>query len=140
MIYVVEFPAQGRAHAWFAFDQQDLARKTYATDNRKEWEIFDVVTVRELLDMVGKTGDTPDARAEFPAICSLGDEHGLDMPLYRADYLLGAGVFQAQAVSETDACVAALMQRTTGCKIFWSDSEATAAVENDALFDGEAGI
>lgn len=32
MIYVVEFPEQGRAHAWFAFGQQDLIRKIYATD------------------------------------------------------------------------------------------------------------
>lgn len=139
MIYIVEFPEQGRAHAWFAFEQQDLIRKIYAADTRKEWEIFDVVTARELLELLGKTADTPEARDEFPAICSLGDEHGWDTPLYRADYLLGAGVFQAEAVSETDACVAALARRSQACKIYWSDTQATAALENDPVFDSEAG-
>lgn len=133
MIYVVEFPEQGRPHAWFAFEQQDLLSKIYATDTRKEWEIFDVVTARELLELLGKTADTPDAREAFPAICSLGDEHGWDTPLYRADYLLGDGVFQAAAVSETDACVAALARRTPAYKIYWSDSQATAALESDPV-------
>lgn len=31
MIYVVEFPHQGRAHAWFAFDRDDFVRKVQAT-------------------------------------------------------------------------------------------------------------
>ena len=31
MIYVVEFPHQGRAHAWFAFDRDDFVRKVRAT-------------------------------------------------------------------------------------------------------------
>lgn len=139
MIYVVEFPEQGKAHAWFAFEQQDLLRKIYATDARKEWEIFDVVTARELLELLGKTADTPDAREEFPAICSLGDEHGWDTPLYRADYLLGDGVFQAEAVTEIDACVAALGRRAQSYRIYWSDTQATAALESDPVFDGTAG-
>lgn len=133
MIYVVEFPQQGKPHAWFAFEQQDLLHKIYVTDTRKEWEIFDVVTARELLELLGKVADTPDARDEFPAICSLGDEHGWDTPLYRADYLLGDGVFQVDAVSETDACVAALARRTQSYKIYWSDSQATAALESDPV-------
>ena len=139
MIYVVEFPEQGRAHAWFAFEKQDLMRKIYVTDTRKEWEIFDVVTARELLELPGKTPDTPDVRDEFPAICSLADQYGWDTPLYRADYLLGDGVFQPEAVTETDACVAALTRRTKACKIYWSDTQATAALENDPIFDSEAG-
>lgn len=139
MIYVVEFPQQGRAHAWFAFDQHDMLRKIYATDTRKEWEIFDVVTARELLELLGKTAESADARNEFPAICSLGDEHGWDTPLYRADYLLGEGVFQATAVSESDACIAALARRTLAYKIYWTDSQATAALESDPVFDGDAG-
>ncbi len=31
MIYIVEFPHQGRAHAWFAFDRDDFVRKVRAT-------------------------------------------------------------------------------------------------------------
>jgi hypothetical protein len=59
--------------------------------------------------------------------------------LYRADYLLGEGVFQTVAVSEIDACVAALMQRAKNCKIYWSDTQATAALENDPLFQSKTG-
>lgn len=135
MIYVIEFPEQGRAHAWFAFDKQDLIRKIYAQDTRAEWEIYDVVTARELLEMHGKTPET--VRDELPAICSLADQHGWDTLLYRADYLLGEGVFQTEAVTETDACVAALNRRH--CKIYWSDTQATAALENDPLFQSKAG-
>lgn len=134
MIYVIEFPEQGRAHAWFAFEKQDLIRKIYAADTRPEWEIFDVVTPRELLEMHGKTPET--VRDELPAICSLGDQYGWDTPLYRADYLLGDGVFQVDAVTETDACVAALNRRN--CKIYWSDTQATAALENDLFLQSKA--
>jgi hypothetical protein len=139
MIYVIEFPEQGRAHAWFAFEMQDLMRKIYAADTRKEWEIFDVMTARELLELSDKTPDTANVRVEFPAICSLGDQHGWDTPLYRADYLLGEGVFRTEAVTETDACVAALTQRSKDCKIYWSDTQATAALENDPIFQNKEG-
>ncbi len=30
MIYIVEFPEQGRAHAWFAFNREDFVRKVRA--------------------------------------------------------------------------------------------------------------
>lgn len=139
MIYVIEFPEQGKVHAWFAFDRQDLMRKIYAGDARSEWEIYDVVTPRELLDMHGKSPETADVREVLPAICGLGDQYGWDTPLYRADDLLGEGVFQPQAVSETDACVAALTRRSTQCKIYWSDTQATAALENDTLFQSTDG-
>ncbi len=34
MIYIVEFPRQGRAHAWFAFNRDDFVRKVRATRAR----------------------------------------------------------------------------------------------------------
>ena len=139
MIYVIEFPELGKAHAWFAFEKQDLLRKIYSADTRKEWEIFDVVTARELLEMSGITPETSDVRGKFPAICSLADEHGWDTELYRADYLLGEGIFQTGAINEIDACVAALAHRAKNCKIYWSDTQATAALENDPLFQSKAG-
>ena len=138
MIYVVEFPEQGRATSWFAFERQDFVRKVYVTDKRKSWEIFDVVTVRELLEMLGTTPEASAVRDEFPGICNLGDEHGWDTPLYRAHYLLGEGVFQAEVITETDACVAA-PQRMKFCRIYWSDTQATAALENDPIFDNREG-
>ncbi|MFA6902486.1 MAG: hypothetical protein WC236_05330 [Gallionellaceae bacterium] len=139
MIYILEIPEQGRAHAWFAFDKQDLLRKIYAADTRKEWKIFDVITARELLELSGMTPDNADVRDKFPAICSLGEQLGWDTPLYRADYLLGDGVFQTDAVTETDACVAALTQRSKNCRIYWSDTQATAALENDPIFQSKEG-
>lgn len=140
MIYVVEFPRQGRATSWFAFDGADFARKVYATDAREQWAIFDVVTARELLEGLGKTPESGEARSEFPAICALGDAHGWDTPLYRADYLLGEGSLQAEAVAESAACVAALAQRAQTCRIYWSDAEALAALERDPIFDSREGF
>lgn len=140
MIYVVEIPAQGRARAWFAFDRRDFSRKVYASDARQDWEIFDVVSPRELLDMLDTTPDAPDARDKSPSICALADLHGWDTPLYRADYLLGDGVYQRDAVSESSACAAALARRVKACRIYWSDVQATAALDNDPLFDSREGF
>lgn len=139
MIYVVEFPEEGHAKSWFAFDRQDFARKVYVSDKRKEWEIFDVATARELLELMGSSPEADDVRKKFPAICSLADQHGWDTPLYRADYLLGEGVFQTEAVSEIDACAAALSSRVKTCRIYWSDTQATAALESDPVFDSRGG-
>jgi hypothetical protein len=131
MIYVVEFPHQGRARAWFAFSRDDFARKVYGSDSRKDWEIFDVLTMRELLDMLDRTPESAGVGDEFPAVCELAAQHGWDTPLYRAVYLLGEGVFQSTPVSESDACAAALRQRHQDCYVYWSDTEATAAMEGD---------
>jgi hypothetical protein len=140
MIYVVEFADQGRVHSWFAFDTDDFARKVYAADERQEWEIFDVVTVRELLEGVDETPESPTANAKFPAIYALGKQHGWDTPLYRADALLGEGSFQAEPIGEAAACAAALAQRVKLCRVFWSDAEATAALEGDPLFASREGF
>ena len=35
MIYIVEFPHQGRPHAWFAFDKHDFVLKVQAMHNEK---------------------------------------------------------------------------------------------------------
>lgn len=139
MIYVVEFPEQGRANAWFAFDRQDFARKVYVSDARADCEIFDVITARELLELMDTLPTARDVREKFPAICSLADQYDWDTPLYRADYLLGPGIFQPETVSETDACAAALQHRMKTCRIYWSDTQATAALENDPIFDEKGG-
>jgi hypothetical protein len=138
VIHVVERPAQGDPHAWFAFDEEDFARKVYAADARPSFEIFDVVTPRELLDLSGRTPGSADARTEFPSICALGDTHGWDTPLYRADDLLGPGAFQPEAIIESQACLAALRKRDPNCLVFWNDDEALAAFERDPNFTGRA--
>ena len=140
MIYVVEFPHQGAASAWFAFDAGDFARKVYAADARESWQIHDVVTPRQLLDMADKTPESAGVADEFPAICSLAQRHGWDTPLYRADDLLGTGVLQTEPVSETDACVAALAQRLRAFRVYWSDSAALAAQDEDPIFASREGL
>ena len=138
MIHVIEFPEEGSVHAWFAFERQDLMRKICATDALEECEIFDVATPCELLEMHGRTRH--DAGEDFPGICSLGDQHGWDTLLYRADCLLGEGVFQTDAVLELDAHVAALRRRNADIRIYWSDTEAVSELENDPFFLSRAGF
>lgn len=129
MIYVLERPAQGDAQAWFAYDDDDLARKVVASDPLQDWEIHDCMTARELLEASGHaTLDTP-ARESCPAICALGDEHGWDTPLYRADHLLGRGVLSVTPVSMRDALTAALSVRGGEPCIYWSDTDALRAFE-----------
>ncbi|MDR3480988.1 MAG: hypothetical protein P4L91_09770 [Burkholderiaceae bacterium] len=139
MIYVVEFPQQGRASAWFTFGQQDFVRKIYAGDKLRDYEIYDVASARELLDSVDATPETADVRDKFPAMCALADRYGWDTVLYRADYLFGAGVFQPIAVSEAAACAGALAKRLKACRVYWNDAEATDAIDNDPIFDGVDG-
>jgi len=139
MIYVVEFPEQGRPRAWFAFDNRDFTRKVYADDARQDWEIFDVVSPRELLEMLGTVPEADDVRDKFPAVCGLADRNGWDTPLYRADYLLGPGEYRPEAVSESAACAAALSKRGKACCVYWSDTEATSALDNEPLFQSREG-
>lgn len=129
MIYVVEIPEHGDTRAWFAFDREDFARKLAAGDPLQSWEIYDLITPRELLGLTERTPESMDARSACPAICALGDEHGWDTPLYRADHLLGRGIYQPQPVSENDAWLAALGKRLKDCRVYWNDDDAIAATE-----------
>ncbi|WP_176256664.1 hypothetical protein [Derxia lacustris] len=136
MIYVVEEPKQGDVKAWFAFDLPDFIRKVYALGGREPWEIYDVTSARELLDLFDKTPETPGVKDDCPAVYALGEAHGWDTPLYRADALLGEGVYQPEPIEEKDACAAAVAIRVDGlCHVLWSDKEAIAAMENDPDFD-----
>lgn len=129
MIYVLELPRQGDPRAWFAYDDDDFARKVAASDPLQPWEIHDEMTARELLDANGHAQVDAQARESFPALCALGDEHGWDRPLYRADHLLGRGVLRAEPVSGRDALAAALEARAGTCCIYWNDHDALRAFE-----------
>jgi hypothetical protein len=149
MIFVVEVPHVGDAHAWFAFDGEDLLSKVVVNDPLQSWEVYDTTTARELLSMVGEEPGTPQARSAFPGICRLADEYGLDTLLYRADYLLERGCFQPQPVQIEAACEAALQQRikpegaSEGLKalrIYWNEADAVLGSEaDDPLFKTQGG-
>lgn len=139
MIHVVERPERGDPCAWFAYGDEDLARKVAATDALQPWEIHDVLTASELLEALGHASPDATARAALPAICGLGDAHGWDTPLYRADHLLGRGVLRPEPVGEREALAAALAARGEHTCIYWSDTEAVAAFEgHDPRLAGEA--
>ncbi|MFZ3120283.1 MAG: hypothetical protein WA159_18430, partial [Variovorax sp.] len=90
----MELPQQGDPRAWFAYDDDDFARKVAATDPLQAWEIHDTLTARDLLasasdalegastDAIPETAVDAATRERFPAICALGDAHGWDTPLY----------------------------------------------------------
>ena len=140
MIYVVELPEQGQPRAWFAYDDEDFSRKVAASDPLQAWEIHDELTARGLLEDLGHPVIDDQARERFPAICALGGEHGWDTLLYRADHLLGRGVFRTEPVAERDALTAALAARSgvTSC-IYWSDRDAIGAFEGaDPRIAGKA--
>ncbi|WP_454873732.1 hypothetical protein [Paraburkholderia xenovorans] len=138
MIYVVEQSDSAPPRAWFAYDDDDFARKVAASDPLSAAEIYDEVTPRELLALVDHLPDA-SGRAAYPSICAVGDEHGLDTLLYRADYLLGRGVCRREPVSERDAQAAALAARGGRCLIYWSDRDAIGAFEGaDSRLTGES--
>ena len=137
MIYVIEMPEGARPLAWFAYDEADFMRKVAASDPLAAEEIHDTLTARELLEFDGREPDA-DTRAQFPALCALGDAHGWDTALYRADYLLGRGMCRPEPVALRDAATAALAARGA-CIVYFSDTEALAAFEGaDARLAGDA--
>lgn len=139
MIFVLETHSRTKVESWFAYDNADFARKVYATDSKPEWAIFDVSTPRELLDLADKTPESPNVREDMPAICALGDEHGWDTPLFRADYLQEPGTYTATPITEPDACLAALNQRYERCQVFWSEKLALDALNDDKYLHSREG-
>ena len=138
MIYIVEFPRQGRPHAWFAFNRDDFVRKMRATRAHEGWVIHEARSVRERLADCGT--DTPDAARTYAGLLDLARVHGWDAPLYRADHVLGQGVLQAEPVDAIDACIAALAHDLKTCRVHLSDEQALAALQRDPLYDPDEGF
>ncbi|MDD5034567.1 MAG: hypothetical protein PHE55_07385 [Methylococcaceae bacterium] len=138
MIYVVEFPHQGPAHAWFAFEQQDFSRKTHAAKTRNGWTVYEAESARQLLEKTGT--DSGEARSEPAWLFDLAERQGWDTVLYRADYLLGQGIYQTEPVSEFEACVAAITHDLSACRVYLSDAAAMNALYRDPLYDGREGF
>ena len=140
MLYIVEFPHQGRPHAWFAFNRDDLVRKVRATRAREGWVIFEALSARERLAARGMTPDTSNAAQAHAELFALANTHGWDTRLYRADHVLGQGVLQVEPVDEFEACVGALAQNLKTCRIHLSDEQAIAALQRDPLYDPDEGF
>jgi len=140
MFHVVELPLGAEAHAWFAFDEEDLLNKVAAGDPRAAHEIWDSATPRELLDLFDETPESAGVQSRYPGICALGAEAGWDTPLYRADYLQEPGLYGAAKVSPIEACRAALRARAWQSRFYDSDEMALVAVDQpDPLYDAKGG-
>lgn len=140
MIYVVEVAVTGKAQAWFAFEEQDLARKVRAARERQGWTIFETVSPRQMLDTHGLTPDSPGAADEYAEVFGLAASYGWDAVLYRADYLLGQGVYQVEPVTEIEACFAAIKHDLKTCRVYLSDAEAATELYRDPLYAGRDGF
>ena len=140
MIYVVHVGADGAAQAWFAFDEADLLRKVCAADARKQHEIWDCASARELLEVFDETPAGADVEQRWPGIVALGREHGWDTPLFRADYLQPPGLYAPEPVRLVDACRAALRARGGQWRFYEGERHALHAVDApDPLYDAPGG-
>ena len=140
MIYVVEVPPVAPAHAWFAFDEEDLLRKVCAQDARAAHEIWDRSTPRELLDLFDETPDDASAQQRYPGVWGLAAEYGWDTPLFRADYLQEPGQYAPVPVRLVDACRGALRARGGEWRFYEGEQHALIAVDKpDALYDRPGG-
>jgi hypothetical protein len=140
MIYVVEVPSPGKANAWFAFDREDFSRKVRAAKEQEGRVIFAAASPREMLESAGLTTESPEAQANHGRVFELAEKHGWDTGLYRADDLLGEGVYDAEPVSEFEACVATLAEGLEACRIYLSDESATNALYGDPFYQGREGF
>jgi hypothetical protein len=139
MIYVLQWPRPDSPVAWFAYDEGDLAGKLGPLTGLEPWQLHDAATPRELLELLDLAPDDPRAAERCPQICELGEQHGWDTVLYRADALLGAGVWQREPVDGRRALSAALDAHGGG-HIYWNDRDAIGAFEGaDPRIAGKAG-
>lgn len=139
MIYVLQWPRPDEPRAWFAYDEDDLAGKLAPIAGLQPWQLHDAATPRELLDVLDLLPGDPEAQARCPALCELGEAYGWDTVLYRADVLLGSGVWQREPVDARSALSAALDAHGGG-HIYWSDRDAIGAFEGaDPRIAGPAG-
>lgn len=135
MIHVLEVPWKRRPLAWFAFDEDDLTGKIRAARTSPDGAVYAVASPRQLLAASGATLTAAPAW-----IAALAVQHGWDTTLYRADALLETGSYQAEFISELQACVAALVAPLQTCRLYPDDATALEALYRDPLYQGREGF
>ena len=133
MLYVVEIPEQGKPKSWFAFDENDLMRKVQVAKTQPYPVVYVETTARQQLAKLAS--DSIEHETERQQLQALGEQHGFDTALYRADYLLGPAVYQTEVVDELEACVSALNADLKLCRIYGSETAAVNALYHDPVFD-----
>ncbi|MEJ1964585.1 MAG: hypothetical protein WDO56_24760 [Gammaproteobacteria bacterium] len=140
MILALEVPHSGQASCWFAFDEADFIRKVRLARPAADGVIFHIDTPRRLLVARGALPDSPGVHEHHADILELAATHGWDAPLYRADYLLAPGHFQAEEVPEFVAHVAALAHGLHSCRVYPDEEDALDALHADPLYAGREGF
>jgi len=136
MIHIVEIDELNHAHAWFAFDEADLIRKVHVDHGQQpETVIFEKVSARQLLTASQASQDIHKS----PDYYKLAAQHGWDITLYRADYLLGHGIYQSEPISELRACLAAVAS-ANDFRVYPDDDTAADEIDRDPLFKSKEGF
>lgn len=140
MILTVEIPHEGRPSCWFAFDEDDFIRKARVAWQSADGIVFGSATPRELLAARGCPPDAPGIADLHADLLRLATTYGWDTLLYRADYLLPAGHYQIEAVTEFVAHVAAVAQGLKTCRVYLDEEQAMDALYSDSLYAGKQGF
>jgi hypothetical protein len=140
MILTVEIPHHGRPSCWFAFDDEDFIRKVRLARKDVGGVVFGIETPRRLLSARGASPDSPGVHEQHPDLLELAAAHGWDSNLYRADYLLAPGHYQAEEVSEFVAHVALLAHDLKACRVYPDEEQAMDALYADTLYEGREGF
>ncbi len=140
MILTLEVPQQGKASCWFAFDEADFIRKVQLARPNPDGVIFRVDTARQMLDARGAAPDSPGVHEHHADLLEMAATHGWDASMYRADYLLAPGHYQAEEVSEFVAHVAVLAHGLKACRVYPDEEQAMDALYTDPLYAGREGF
>lgn len=131
MIHVVEIKENHHANVWFAFDEEDFVRKVLATYGKNaDMMIYQKTTVEQLRS---------DNSISADIIQELAAKHDEHTPLYRADYLLGDGIYQAETISALRASLAAVASNVD-FRIYSNDEDALEELDREPLFRTKEGF
>ncbi len=131
MIHIVEIDEQNHARVWFAFDEADFVRKVQANlAPASEYIIFEQTTPQQLLHSKHASAET---------VSALVAQFGADTTVYRADYLLGHGLYQVEPVSALRASMA-VVASANDFRVYSSDEGAAEELDRDPLYRSKQGF
>lgn len=140
MILAVEVPQNGGPSCWFAFDEADFIHKVRLARKNVDGVVFGIETPRRLLSAHGASPDSPGVHEQHSDLLELAATYGWDASLYRADYLLAPGHYQAEEVSEFVAHVALLAHGLKACRVYLDEEHAMESLYADPLYEGRGGF
>ena len=124
-LIVLSVPHRGEPSA-YRIDAESFCRSVEDAAGERGQDAFYSTTPRQLLsDWSGATPEsTPDEDADDGWIRDLGAAHGWDTPIYRADAILGEGVYTAEPVDRLAAAEAYEVSDLSALYVLKSETEA----------------